>query len=138
MSTDQHELAPPPADSRARELWLQHAAAFILFEDVRLYALARVDPDLEPAARAAVEKGIDDAIYGLMMVADGVTGSLVGGPDRVELNILARYTRTDGVPREDVVETLSLADGDGMCMGFRGWRDGDFGEVPVVKARPIR
>lgn len=48
MSTDEHELAPPPADSRARELWLQHAAAFILFEDVRLYALARVDPNLDP------------------------------------------------------------------------------------------
>ena len=32
MSTSDFELATPPTGVRQRELWLQHAAGFILFE----------------------------------------------------------------------------------------------------------
>ncbi len=48
----------------------------ILFEDVRAYALEQIDPKLPPDVRAAAEKSIDDAVYGLMMVIDGVNGFL--------------------------------------------------------------
>ena len=44
MATWQHELIDPPTESRARELWLQHAAGFIVFEDARRYAMERIDP----------------------------------------------------------------------------------------------
>src|SRR5205823_14123902 len=76
MATWQHELVDPPTEPRARELWLQHAAGFIIFQDVRRYAMERIDPALKGEARAAVEKGIDDAVGGLMQVIDGVTGGL--------------------------------------------------------------
>ena len=44
MATWQHQLVDPPTEPRARELWLQHAAGFIIFEDVRRYAMERIDP----------------------------------------------------------------------------------------------
>jgi hypothetical protein len=33
-----------------------------------------------------------------------------------------------------LVESLDLRDGDGMCMGYHGWIDGDFGSDPVVES----
>ncbi len=51
MATWRHELVDPPADPRARTLWLQHGAGFIVFEDVRRYAMERIDPTL--TARSA-------------------------------------------------------------------------------------
>jgi len=50
--------------------------ASLSFEDVRRYAIERIDPQLSADARAAAEKGIDDAVYGLMMIIDGVTGGI--------------------------------------------------------------
>jgi hypothetical protein len=38
MASWQHELVDPPAEPQARELWLQHAAGFMILEDVRHYA----------------------------------------------------------------------------------------------------
>lgn len=64
MATWQSKLVDPPLDVRARELWLQHAAGMIIFEDVRRYAMERIDPTVSGEARVAIEKGIDDAVYG--------------------------------------------------------------------------
>lgn len=57
MATWQHELVDPPAEPRPRDLWLQHAAGFIVFEDVRRYAIDRIDPALPEEVRAAVKRG---------------------------------------------------------------------------------
>lgn len=76
MASYEFELTAAPTEERAYELWLQHAIGFILFEDVRGYARGEIAPDLSPEARGAAEKGIDDALYGLMMVLDGVSGTL--------------------------------------------------------------
>lgn len=46
MATWEHELLDPPPEPRARELWLQHAAGLIVFEDVRRYAIDQIDPAL--------------------------------------------------------------------------------------------
>ena len=32
----------------------------------------------------------------------------------------------------DVVAAIDLREGDGMCMGYHGWREGDFGKHPVA------
>ena len=57
MATWEHELADPPSEPRALELWLQHAAGFIVWEDVRKYAREQVNPVLPAEVRTAVEKG---------------------------------------------------------------------------------
>lgn len=136
MSTDDFTLAPPPTSPHKRELWLQHAAGFILFEDARRYALDRVEADaaLDDRAKDAARRAIDDTLYGLMMVVDGVTGALRGSELCVDLRVIARLTRRiDG--RDEVVEELDLRNGDGASMGYHAWRDGDFGDAPVAIRR---
>jgi hypothetical protein len=136
MASHELELASAPADARRHALWLQHAAARILTEDVRDYALRKMDPGLAPDVRAAVEKGIDDALYGLMQVIDGVSGSLVGHAERVALTVTAQHLRKTSSGDDEVLLALDLRDGDGMCMGYVGWRAGDFGRDPVVAQAP--
>ena len=129
MATSQLELSRPPQQARALELWLQHAAGRILFEDVRAYATEKIDPTLPEETRLAVQKGIDDAMYGLMMVIDGVSGVLKSGPQSVELSVTARLVNREPPA---IAAELDLRDGDGMCMGYHGWLDGDYGDNIVA------
>lgn len=132
MATGQHELVDPPTEPRARELWLQHAAGFILFEDVRRYAMERIDPALPDDVRSAVQKGINDAVYGLMMVIEGVTGGLSNVSHTAYIDFIARLATRGGSGAGGVLSEVDLRQGDGMCMGYHGWLEGDFGEHPVA------
>lgn len=132
MSSPKLELQPCPEEPRRLELWLQHAAGRIIFEDVRSYALKRIGPQVSAEARTAAEKAIDDAVYGLMMVIDGVTGGIANDTHAVGLSVAVKLLNreTDGIIAE-----MDLMQGDGMCMGYHRWVDGDFGEDVVAKSR---
>ena len=132
MATWQHELIDPPTEPRARELWLQHAAGFIVFEDVRRYAMERIDPSLPDEVRAAVQKGIDDTVYGLMMVVEGVTGGLSNASHTVYIDFIARLAARGDSENGGVLSEVDLRQGDGMCMGYHGWVEGDFGKHPIA------
>lgn len=134
MSTADYELAPPPLEDRRLELWLQHFAGFILFENIRNYALAKVDPNANAEVRGAAAKAIDNALYGLMMQIDGVYGGFANPDFSVDLRVVAVLSRLNK-PQREIISTLDLADGDGFCMGFHGWREGDFGDDPVAVPR---
>ena len=129
MSTDNYELAEIPTDTERRELWLQHAAGSILFENVRRYALGEIDPSASAEVRRAAEKAVDDCMYGLMMLIDGVTGGLCNSEYEVALSMVTRLVAREG---DKIVQELDLRDGDGVCMGFHGWKEGDFGEDAVA------
>ena len=124
-------LTHPPADDRSRELWLQHAAGFIIFEDIRNYAIKRISADVDEKTRAGVLKGIDDAVYGLMMVMDGVVGVLKNDEYTVsiESNILLEKNG-------EILQKINTLNSDGMCMGFHGWVEGDFGEDDIYTIAP--
>ncbi len=131
MATNDFKLSDPPSDSRKRELWLQHGIGFILFQDVRDYALQRIDPSLKDDEKAAAIKAINDTVYGLMMVLDGVTGTLANDSQRMNLRVFAELA---DVESDEVLESLDLMDGDGMCMGYHGWIENDFGDIPPYTA----
>jgi hypothetical protein len=131
MASWQFELCDPPTEPRARELWLQHAAGFILVEDVRQYAIEQLGDGLDPATRATAIKGIDAALYGVMMVADGVTGALRKGERLVSVHVSVRLEDAGRTEQE-----LDLFDGDGACMGYHGWVKGEFGDDPVARPPP--
>jgi len=135
MATWQHELVDPPVEPRARELWLQHAAGFIVFEDIRRYAMERIDPSLTREARAAVEKSIDDAVYGLMMVIDGVTGGISNASHTIYIDFIVRLAACGDSESRGVLSEVDLRHGDGMCMGYHGWLKGEFGKTPVAVPR---
>ena len=125
-------LKPPPADARARDLWLQHAAGWIVFRDVRQRALSRIDPQLPEAAQTAARQAVDDTVYALMQCMDGVSGQ-VDGPN-FSLALHTHIALLDEGGNE--TQTLDVRDGDGMCMGFHGWVDGDFGDL--LASRPAK
>jgi hypothetical protein len=126
MATWKHELVDPPTEYKARELWLQHAAGFIFFEDVRRYAMERVDPALSGEARAAVQKSIDDAVYGLMMVIDGVSGGISNDCHTIYVDFIVRLAARTDSQFDNVTSEINLRNGDGMCTGYHGWLEGDF------------
>ena len=135
MSTEQFILAAPPDEPRRLELWLQHAAGFTMIQNVREYARAEIDPELDEVAREAARRSIDDTLYGLMRVIDQIDVPLRGNELELTVHVVARLSRhTDS--GEEVAAELDLNDGDGACMGFWLWVDGDFGEDPVVTHQP--
>ncbi len=132
MATWQYELADPPTEPRARELWLQHAAGFIIFEDVRRIAMEQIDPALPDEARAAVQKGIDDTVGGLMQVIDGVAGGLRNPRHIVYIDFIVRLASRGESAKSAVLSEVDLRNGDGMCMGYHRWLEDDFGKHPVA------
>jgi len=132
VSSSELELQPHPSEPSSLDLWLQHAAGRILFEDMRSYALERIHPDVSAEARAAAVKAIDDAVYGLMMVIDGVSGAITNDTHTVELSVAVKLLDRE---TEGVIAEIDLSDGDGMCMGYHDWIDGNFGEDVVATSR---
>src|SRR5687768_15942182 len=112
MATWQYELVDPPTEPRARELWLQHAAGLILFEDVRRYAMESVDPALPDDVRAAVQKGIDEAVYGLMRVIEGVSGALSNASHTVSIDFIARLAARGDSDQGGLLSEVDLRQGD--------------------------
>ncbi len=129
VTSSRLELQPPPENPRSFELWLQHAAGRILFEDVRNYALERIQPEAAADVRAAAVKAIDDAVYGLMRVIDGVSGAIANDTHAVELSVTVKLRDRKA---QGVIAQKDLGDGDGMCMGYHDWIDGRFGEDVVA------
>ena len=63
-----------------------------------------------------------------MMVIDGVSGAVRDGARALELDVRVRLREGDAIVGE-----LPLSEGDGMCMGYHSWLNGDFGDDPVAK-----
>lgn len=121
-------LANPPEKDRDRELWMQHAAGVLVFENIRKYALDRIDIDTDETTKEKITKGINDTIYGLMMQMDGIFDALENEEYRLELQSNIVLSKND-----EVIEEINTLDGDGMCMGYHGWMVGDFGEESILK-----
>lgn len=70
--------------------------------------MGQLDPALKPTQRSIAQEAVDHALYGLMQVADGVTGALRNDEWAVDLRMAVRLHR-----HEALVEQLELFDGDG-------------------------
>ncbi len=125
------KLANPPSDKRDRELWMQHGAGYIIFENIRKYAIGNIPSEIDKSLREAHLKAIDNTIYGMMMQMDGIFNPLENENHHLKLQTnIVLYK--DG----EVIEELNTLDGDGMCMGFHGWIDDDFGNDEIVISIP--
>ena len=88
------------------------------------YAVERIPDDASPRERELAVAAARDAIYGMMMLFDGVAESDVDDRHSASYRLIAEVVSADS---DQVVEELELApDGDGLCMGYHGWIDGDF------------
>jgi hypothetical protein len=103
---------------------------------MRQYAIDAIPASYDAVQRQAALKGIDDAVYGLMMVIDGVTGGLSNEKFRLSLQTRVQL---ETVGNGSLVQELDLFKGDGMCMGYHQWKDDDFGRVrPAVAKDPAK
>lgn len=135
MNSENFDLAPPPSDPESRQRWLQHAAGFILMRDVRRHAQERLSSDLTPEARQAALQVIDDAVYGLMMVIEGVSGGLCNDTHALSIDFVARLVDKRENQTGRPVDEFDLRRGEGFCGDFHGWIEDDFGENPVAVPR---
>jgi hypothetical protein len=91
-------LGAIPDTERGRELWYQNAAGYILHRDAGLYAVRQLDPSLSPDARAAALKAIDDTLYGVCMIADGVTGAISTREGHTSVSIHVNHEPAERTP----------------------------------------
>ena len=133
MATHKYTLGNLPNNPEDQELWLQHVAGFIIFEDARNYAIEQIPPDTNSKTREKIISGIDQAIYGMMMIFDGASGKLENDKHQITLSTLVNLS-SKGERSIETIKEVKLAEGDGMCTGFHSWREGDFGKNPVTNS----
>jgi hypothetical protein len=104
--------------------WIDAADTFgrHLAEGARDYALERIPESASDEAREVAKKAALDALYGVMMVLEGITFNAIDEEHRMEYVVSARIKREG-----ETLETIELSpDGDGLCMGFHRWLNEDF------------
>jgi hypothetical protein len=124
-----YTLTNPPENERDRELWMQHAAGHIIFHNIRRYAMRKIPQDLDDATKEKIIDGIDNTIYGYMMMLDGAFEPFTNDSYEVSIDTKIVLSKNDG----EIVHAIDTLEGDGMCMGYHGWMEGDFGEVPIYE-----
>lgn len=70
-----------------------------------------------------------------MMIIDGVTGGISSASHSVYIDFFVRLSKRSKSKNDGILEELNLRNGDGMCMGYHGWLEGDFGSNPIAVAK---
>ena len=117
-------LGDVPDTERGRELWYQNAAGYILHTDAGLYAVRQLDADLSPDARAVALKAINDTLYGICMISDGVTGAISTPEGLTHVSIQVSHQPAE--VSSTMPFRLDLFNGEGACMGYHAWIEGNF------------
>jgi len=115
------------SDPHAR--WIQVGNTFgrHVMASSRDYAFERIPKSVSTEVREIAARAVLDAIYGMMMLLDGVAEAKIDESHRAEYVLSARIRNTE---RDQPIEQFELApEGDGLCMGFHGWAAGDFGNA---------
>jgi hypothetical protein len=114
-----------PKEQHARWIKFGHTFGRHLMESARDYAFQRIDPSASAKSRALAEKAALDAIYGVLMLFDGIPLNKIGPSHAIDYALLARVREhPDG---DNPVEVVELAPrGDGLCVGYHMWVDGEY------------
>lgn len=62
---------------------------------------------------------------------DGVVGVLKNDEYAVSIESTILLERNG-----EILQKINTLNGDGMCMGFHGWKEGDFGEYDIYTIAP--
>ena len=106
-------------DEHARWILAGNTFGHHVMESARDYALNQIPKNVSPEALAVSQQAIHNALYGMMMILDGITENRIDNQHRVEY-VLATRIHSHG----KTVEMIELTpNGDGLCIGFHGWVD---------------
>lgn len=106
---------------------MQHGAGYIVFENIRKSAISKIPPEADNTLRDAHLAAIDNTIYGMMMQMDGIFGSLENENYRLICKPILSF-----IKMAKWLKDSNTLEGDGMCMGFHGWIENDFGSYEIV------
>jgi hypothetical protein len=121
------DIGPLSSDAHDRLIHLSNVFGRVLFDTARDPARERASA-LPEASREEVLALVDDLLYAVVQVLDGVTRPI--GNDHLSMEIVASARLRDKTTGE-VSEVVELGpDGEGLGMGFAGWVEGDFGSMP--------
>lgn len=121
------QLGTVPADEDGQRIYLSHEFGRLFFDMARAPALARVSA-LPESVRPDVEAILDSALYAVTQLLDGVTDSIRSEHLQLEFALIARLRESD--TGEPVMEVELAPMGEGLCIGYHSWVDGDFGATP--------
>lgn len=116
-----------PADPGFRSVWLQNMVGRELMTHVRQRTRDELPPDLSAEAREAALRAVDEALYSLTMLVDGIFAPTRDETGRIQFQV-DLVGRLQDVETGEVLHAESLHDGDGACGWMAGWLEGDFGE----------
>jgi hypothetical protein len=87
-------------------------------------ALKRIPPDASAETREVAREAVQDALYNVMMMLEGVVGVTPGSGRALEFALICRVRESE--EPHTVVEELELAPNgaESACMGFHFWTDG--------------
>src|SRR5437588_10935268 len=111
------------ADEQAR--WIDAADIFgrHLRESARDYALEKIPASASDEAKAVAKEAVLDALYGVMMVLEGIPRNDIDPEHWLQYVLSARVRDRHGA----TLETIELSPGgDGLCMSYHGWLIDDF------------
>ena len=118
-----------PEDPQERSLWMQEMTGLMLMSRVRESVINDLPDDLSDVARAAACKAVDDTLYSLMMLVDGIFAPVRDVTGKIDFDVdLVGKLVEPGTGR--VLHTESLHDGEGACAWLAGWLEGDYGDLP--------
>ena len=75
-------------------------------------------------------------LFGAVALGIGVSGGISNASHTVYIDFIVRLATRGDSQNGGVLSEVDLRNGDGMCMGYHGWLEGDFGKVPFAVARP--
>jgi hypothetical protein len=121
------DIGPLSSDAHDRLIHLSNVFGRVLFDAARNPARERASV-LPETSRQEVLALVDDVLYAVVQVLDGVTPPIGNDQVGIEFVISARLRdKTTG----EVSGVVELGpNGEGLGMGFAGWVQGDFGSSP--------
>ncbi len=107
---------------------MQSMTGLMLMTRVRQSVITDLPADLGDVARAAACKAVDDTLYSLMMLVDGIFAPVrdTAGKIGFEVDLVGRLVEPE---TGRVLHTESLHDGEGACTWLVGWLEGDYGDL---------
>jgi hypothetical protein len=128
MSPERIDVGELPEEAHARLIHLSNVFGRVLFDTARSPS-PKDGESLPEAANTEAAAVVDRTLYGALQVLDGVTPPIGNEDLDIEFVLTARVSdRATG----QLIDEIELGpNGEGLCMGFHGWVEGDFGSVPI-------
>jgi hypothetical protein len=115
-----------PQDANRRWIHAGNTFGAYLMKYVNDAVSQSIPADATEREREIADKVCVASVFTVMEILDGFYRNDLGDNHTVDYALISRVRNKETY---EVVESTELApEGDGLCMGFWGWREGDFGQ----------